>query len=143
MSKVVIVYWSQTDNTKKMANLISEGAKEAGAEVDIFEVSEISPEKTAEYDYIALGCPSMGDEVLEEELFQPFYDALSGKLAGKHVALFGSYGWGDGEWMRNWQSAVKDAGANLVGDEGLIVNYEPEGEDTEKCKALGGGLVQA
>jgi flavodoxin short chain len=142
MGKMAIVYWSQTDNTKKMAELVAEGAKAAGAEVDIVEVSDASADEIAKYERIALGCPSMGDEVLEEELFQPFYNALSGKLAGKKVALFGSYGWGDGEWMRNWQSAVSGAGANLYGGEGLIVNYGPEGENVEKCKNLGRGFAQ-
>jgi flavodoxin short chain len=142
MSKMVIVYWTQTDNTKMMAELIAEGAQAAGAETDIFEVSDISPEKTAEYECIALGCPSMGAEVLEEEIFQPFYDALSGKLAGKKVALFGSYGWGDGEWMRNWAGDAKNAGANLFNGEGLIVNYPPEGAEAEKCKEFGASFAQ-
>jgi flavodoxin short chain len=142
MGKMTVVYWSQTDNTKKMADLIAAGAKAAGAEPDVFEVSDTTAEKTAEYERIALGCPSMGVEVLEEDSFQPFYDALSGRLAGKKVALFGSYGWGDGEWMRNWQSSAADAGANLFGGEGLIVNYEPEGDDAEKCKAFGEGFAR-
>ncbi|MDR0357026.1 MAG: flavodoxin [Clostridiales Family XIII bacterium] len=142
MSKMVIVYWTQTGNTKKMADLIAEGARDAGAEADVFDVSGIAADRTAEYERIALGCPSMGAEVLEEDAFQPFYDELSEKLAGKKVALFGSYGWGDGEWMRNWRDAAKESGANLFGDEGLIVNYEPAGDDIARCKDFGNGFAR-
>lgn len=142
MNKVAIVYWTQTDNTKLMAELVLEGVKSAGAEADCFEVSDTSAEQIAAYDRIALGCPSMGDEVLEETSFQPFYDELADKLTGKHVGLFGSYGWGDGEWMRNWENDVKTKGALLVGDKGVMANYEPDDEAAENCKQLGADLAK-
>ncbi|MDR0886669.1 MAG: flavodoxin [Clostridiales Family XIII bacterium] len=141
MSKTAIVYWSQTENTKKMAELIADGAKSAGAEVDLFEVGSTTPDNVSEYDLIALGCPSMGAEVLEEGEFQPFYDKLREKLTGKKVALFGSYGWGDGQWMRDWQSDVVAAGANLYNGEGFIVNYDPTDGETENCKNFGSGFA--
>ena len=142
MSKIAVIYWSQTGNTESMANAVAEGAKEAGAEVSLMQVSQTNANDAASYDKIALGCPAMGAEVLEEEEFQPFYDELEGKLSGKKVALFGSYGWGDGEWMRNWQDSVKAAGAQLCGGEGLMINNEPDADGIEQCKALGKALAQ-
>jgi flavodoxin short chain len=134
--KSVVIYWSGTGNTEMMAKAIAEGAN-----AELFAVSEFSgnPE---EYDRIALGCPAMGAEVLEEEEFEPFFTAIEGALSGKTVALFGSYGWGDGEWMRSWEERVKADGATLLGDEGLIVNETPSDEDLEKCKELGAALVR-
>lgn len=106
MNKVAIIYWSDTGNTKAMAEAIKEGAGSTDADVDLIEVASMTADKALTYDSIALGCPSMGDEVLEESEFEPFYKELSQKFAGKKIALFGSYGWGDGEWMRNWEADV-------------------------------------
>ena len=103
--------------------------------------ADFNADMVDQYDGIALGCPAMGDEVLEEDEFQPLYDACKGKLAGKKVALFGSYGWGDGEWMRNWEERAKADGAVLVNGEGLIVNETPSDEDLETCKELGKQLI--
>ncbi|MGI6162230.1 MAG: flavodoxin [Christensenellales bacterium] len=139
MAKVNIIYWSGTGNTETMANLISEGAKEAGAEVSVKEVSQASADDL-NADVLALGCPSMGDEVLEESEFEPYMESIEGQLSGKKVALFGSYGWGDGEWMRDWHQRVEAAGA-MVMDEGLIVEYEPEGESAEACKEFGKSIA--
>ncbi|MBR3025296.1 MAG: flavodoxin domain-containing protein, partial [Oscillospiraceae bacterium] len=94
--KTAVIYWSGTGNTEAMAKAIAEGA---GA--DIFTVSEFGG-SVSDYDVIAFGCPAMGAEVLEEEEFEPFFTSVEGSLSGKKVILFGSYGWGDGEWMRNW-----------------------------------------
>ncbi len=104
MSKVAVVYWSGTGNTEAMANIIADAAKGKGAEVDVFTSAEFNNDKVAEYSAIALGCPSMGAEVLEEEEFQPMWDAIKDSLRGKNVVLFGSYDWGDGEWMRDWEA---------------------------------------
>lgn len=137
MSKTAIIYWSGTGNTEAMAAAISDGAKEVNPDVSVFTVAEISTDKAAEYDTLILGCPAMGAEVLEEDEFEPFFTELEGKLAGKNVALFGSYGWGDGEWMRNWEERVAASGAKCVEPEGLIVNEAPDDDAVEMCKALG------
>lgn len=140
MSKVAVVYWSGTGNTEAMANAVADGAKKAGAEAELLGCSDFSAAKVAEYDAIAFGCPAMGAEVLEESEFEPMFEACKGALDGKKIALFGSYGWGDGEWMRNWEDSCKEAGANLV-CESVICQEEPDDEATEACKALGAALV--
>lgn len=139
--KVVIAYYSASGNTEAMAEEISRGATEAGADVTLVNVNETSADEVAEFDVIALGCASYGDEVLEEYEFQPFYDELEPMLEGKKVALFGSYDWGNGEWMLDWQEAVSAAGAELVGGEGLIANLFPDADALEKCHALGEKLA--
>ena len=118
-----------------MAQAIAEGA---GA--DLFSVSDFSGNIT-DYEKVAFGCPAMGAEVLEEDEFEPFFAAIEGSLSGKTVALFGSYGWGDGEWMRNWEERVKEDGAVLFGDEGLIANETPSDDELAKCKELGKALA--
>ncbi|MBR3629214.1 MAG: flavodoxin [Oscillospiraceae bacterium] len=133
--KTAVIYWSGTGNTEAMAKAVAEGA---GAE--LFTVSEFSG-NVADYDAIAFGCPAMGAEVLEEDEFEPFFTGIEGALSGKKVLLFGSYGWGDGEWMRNWEERTKAAGAALVGDAGYIVNEAPSDDDLAKLKALGAALV--
>jgi len=140
MSKVAVVYWSQTGNTEAMANAVAEGATAAGAEAALITASDFNAEAVAEYDAIAFGCPSMGVEVLEEAEFQPMWDAVKSSLSGKKVALFGSYGWGDGEWMRNWEAECAEAGISLA-TESVLANEAPDDEATEKCKALGGALA--
>lgn len=137
MSKTVIIYWSGTGNTEAMANAILEGAKEVNPQSELFEVSQIGADTAAEYDTLILGCPAMGAEVLEEAEFEPFFTELEAMISGKNVALFGSYGWGDGEWMRNWEERVTGAGASLVNGEGLIINDAPDDEGVEKCQELG------
>lgn len=122
-----------------MAEAVLEGAKESGAEAELFTASEFDDSKMDSYDAVAFGCPAMGAEVLEESEFQPMFDGLEGKLGGKKIGLFGSYGWGDGEWMRNWEETCRTAGANLVSD-GVICNDAPDDEAVENCKALGKAL---
>ena len=102
MSKIAVVYWSGTGNTESMANKVADGAKRAGAEVSLFTASEFQANMMDQFDAIAFGCPSMGAEQLEESEFEPMFNECEAKLQGKKIALFGSYGWGDGEWMRNW-----------------------------------------
>jgi len=141
MSKVSIIYWSGTGNTKVMADLICEGARAEGADVLLKEVSEASALDIEASDVIALGCPSMGDEVLEESEMEPFVDSIKHIVKGKKLALFGSYGWGDGKWMRDWEERMFNYGATLVND-GLIANYEPDEENKELCISLGKSLVK-
>ena len=142
MSKLAVIYWTGTGNTGAMAQAVADGAKGAGAEAELLTVSEISADAAAAYDKLALGCPAMGAEALEEGEFEPFFTALEGKLSGKKVALFGSYGWGDGQWMREWQERTEKAGAVLCG-EGLIVNEAPDEAGLESCRALGARLASA
>lgn len=136
MSKTAVIYWSGTGNTEAMAKYVLEGAKEVNADTEFFHVSEISAEDAASYDILIMGCPANGSEELEEGEFEPFFDELESKLAGKKAALFGSYGWGDGEWMRTWESRIKDAGAKLV-SESVIANETPDDAAAEQCKKLG------
>ena len=137
MAKTAVIYWSGTGNTQEMANAVFEGAKAANADSALFAVSETDAASAATYDVLLLGCPAMGAEVLEEDEFEPFFTELESRLAGKKVGLFGSYGWGDGEWMRDWEERVKAAGAELVGGEGLIVNESPDDAALENCRTLG------
>lgn len=120
-----IIYWSGTGNTQAMAEAIQEGLKQGGVETALLSVDQADAGMLGQYEKLAFGCPSMGDEVLEESEFEPFFSSAEGKLSGKKVALFGSYGWGDGQWMRDWVERVKEAGADLYG-EGLIMQESPE-----------------
>lgn len=142
MQKVAIVYWSQTGNTETMAEAIAVGAKEAGAETTLYTTSEFDPSLIETYDTIAFGCPAMGDEVLEEDEFEPLFDQCKERLKGKKIALFGSYDWGDGEWMRIWEETCKTIGANLI-CESLIIQNDPDQEGVEVCKAMGEVLARS
>lgn len=139
MSKLAVIYWSGTGNTEAMANAVFEGAQGAGKEVELFNVADVDSSKALEFDVLALGCPSMGVEVLEEAEFEPFMEELEGGLSGKKVFLFGSYGWGDGQWMRDWEERVKEAGAELVG-EGYTVNEAPDDSAVAELKEIGSNL---
>lgn len=141
MSKMAVIYWSQTGNTKAMAEAIAQGAQSAGAAVDLKDVTEISVNEALEYDLLALGCPAMGAEVLEELDFEPFFTELEKRLSGKSVALFGSYGWGDGQWMRDWAKRTDAAGARLY-DEGLMINEMPDADGLEQCRQFGAGFAK-
>ena len=140
--KYRVIYWSQTGNTEEMANAVAEGINEAGGEAEVLEVTDISPEDLSDDKAFALGCPAMGDEVLEEGDMEPFVEELEASVKDKKIALFGSYGWGDGEWMRSWVERMQNAGAEIVTGEGLIVQESPEDEDLEKCKNLGKALTE-
>ncbi len=134
--KTAVIYWSGTGNTQMMAEAVA-----AGAGAEIFSVSDFKGD-VAEYDRLAFGCPAMGAEELDDSEFEPFFAGIESKLSGKKVALFGSYGWGDGEWMRNWAQRVAGDGAEIVGGEGLIANETPNDDDLAKCRALGAELVK-
>ena len=134
--KIAVVFWSQTGNTEIMANKVAEGAQAAGAEVDILTPDAFNAGAVSGYDAIAFGCPAMGDEVLEEAEFEPMFADVEGALGGKKIALFGSYGWGDGQWMRDWVERCRNAGANLIG-EGLILNGTPDADGEAQCVELG------
>ena len=141
MSKVAVVYWSGTGNTETMAMAVAEGAKGKGAEVSVITAAEFSPEQVGEYSAIAFGCPSMGSEQLEESEFEPMFTACEGRLSGKNIALFGSYGWGDGEWMRSWEKDCDDSGLRLV-CESVTCCETPDDAALDACRALGKELAK-
>ncbi len=136
MSKVAVVFWSGTGNTEAMANAVCAGA---GAEAKLIPCDDFNADMVAEFDKFAFGCPSMGSEELEDSSFEPMFASVEGSLKGKSVALFGSYGWGDGEWMRNWEERTANAGAAVVGT--YICNDAPDDDAIEACKALGAKLA--
>ena len=136
-----IVFWSGTGNTEKMANIIAEGIAKGGKQAEIVNVSEANNGIFNDEDVVVLGCSAMGDEVLEESEFEPFIESIASKIKGKKVALFGSYGWGDGQWMRDFEDRVTSYGAQLIGD-GLIVQNEPE-DNCPECIEFGMNIAKA
>ena len=140
MSKIAIVFWSGTGNTEAMAEAVAEGVQTHGGEAALIPAAEFAPEQMDAYDAIAFGCPAMGDETLEEGEFEPMFEGCKPRLSGRRIALFGSYGWGDGEWMRSWEEGCREAGAELV-CESVICQQDPDGEAVAACQALGAALV--
>ena len=140
MSKIAVIYWSGTGNTEAMADLVANAAAAAGASVDKFTASEFNVSSAGDYTGFALGCPAMGAEVLEESEFEPMFNACESALNGKKLALFGSYGWGDGEWMRNWEETCTSDGATLT-CESVTCCEAPDDDALEACKALGASLA--
>ena len=136
--KAAVVYWSGTGNTAAMAELVLEGMQSAGADAELIECSSVTD--LSSYGAIAFGCPAMGSEQLEDSEFEPMFDNVKKELAGKSVGLFGSYGWGDGEWMSNWEDECKACGIRLAA-ESVIVNGAPEGETAAACRALGQAII--
>ena len=140
MRKIAVIYWSGTGNTEAMASAVAEGAKNKGAEVSLYTASEFSADQVNHYDALAFGCPSMGAEQLEESEFEPMFADCEEKLNGKKISLFGSFGWGDGEWMRDWEDRCQDDGAYLVSDS-VICNEDPDDNALSACRELGIALV--
>lgn len=138
---VPVVYWSGTGNTRAMAGAVAEGIRSAGAEPILMEVADADVAVLVSEDVFALGCPSMGAEQLEETEMEPFVEGLEPFVSGKKILLFGSYGWGDGEWMRDWAERMRNAGAVLIRDEGVITNESPDEEALEECRAAGKELA--
>ena len=142
MKKTAVVYWSSTGNTEAMAQAVLEGMKEAGAEAVLLTPDAVDVGALAGMDAIAFGCPAMGSEVLEECEFEPMFSGCKNRLGGKSVGLFGSYGWGDGQWMRDWAQRADSAGANVYQDEGLILHLTPDEEGLEQCRTFGAGFAK-
>ena len=140
MKKAAVIYWSGTGNTETMANAVAEGMKGAGAEVSLLSADAVSAADLAGLDAVALGCPAMGSEVLEDMEFEPMFDGCKSSLKGKRVALFGSYGWGGGEWMHNWERDCRSSGIQLACDS-VICNEAPDDAALAACQALGKTLV--
>ena len=138
MSKIGVIYWSGTGNTEAMARAVAEGAKAAGAEAELLTCADAAG--TDGYDAIALGCPAMGAEELEDGEFLPMLESIEASLPGRKVALFGSYGWGDGEWMRTWEARCAEKGIALAADS-VTVNEAPDEDGLAACRALGAALA--
>ncbi len=141
MSKAAVVWWSGTGNTTEMAEAIKDGLAKAGCEVDMFEVDEFDVDELENYDRLAFGCPAMGAEELETSEFQPMWESAIDQLGDTPIVLFGSYGWGTGEWMETWNDDAEDAGLKVVGT--AIAQESPDSEAREACVELGENLAQA
>ena len=141
MKKVAVIYWSGTGNTQAMADAVVEGAREAGADVTLFQVSDFFDSMMDDYDAFAFGCPAMGDEELEDIEFAPVYDACEMKISGRTAAIFGSYSWNDGEWIRKWDARIRNAGAIIAHDYVMCADY-PDDDAIRACKELGASLAQ-
>ncbi len=139
MSKVAVVFWSGTGNTEAMAAQVASGAQSAGAEVTTIAAADFKADDVAAYDAIAFGCPAMGAEVLEETEFQPMWDDVIGSLSGKKIGLFGSYGWGGGQWMEDWRAEAESNGANVV--DAVMANETPDADADAQCQDLGKSLA--
>ncbi len=141
MDKIYVVYWSQSGNTQAMAEAVGKGITDAGKEAEVVYVSDASIDELKAAKCFALGCPAMGAEVLEEGEMEPFVSEVEGFAAGKTIALFGSYGWGDGQWMRDWTDRMNGCGATVLNGEGLICNETPDETALAECEALGKALA--
>ena len=141
MDKIYVVYWSQSGNTQAMAEAVGKGITDAGKEAEVVYVSDASINELKSAKCFALGCPAMGAEVLEEGEMEPFVSEVEGFAAGKTIALFGSYGWGDGQWMRDWTDRMNGCGATVLNGEGLICNETPDDAALAECEALGKALA--
>ena len=142
--KIAVVYWSSTGNTEAMAQAVAEGARKAGASAELFTATEFDGGKVDAFDAIAFGCPAMGAEELEDSEFAPMFESCENKLSGKKIALFGSYGWGDGEWMRTWEDTCRNDGASLVCDstvDSVICQETPDDDALNACRSLGEALA--
>ena len=143
MSKIKVVYWSSTGNTEAMAEAIARGIESAGGEAQLLEADNVSASDFSDDQVFALCCPAMGAEELEDSVVEPLVADLEGSVSGKKIALFGSYDWGDGEWMRIWAERMEKAGAQIVGGEGLICNNTPDEDGIAACEKLGVKLTEA
>lgn len=143
MDKIYVIYWSQSGNTQAMAEAVGRGIESAGKEAAVCYVGEAPVEELKKAKAFALGCPAMGAEVLEEGEMEPFVCEVEAFAAGKTIALFGSYGWGDGQWMRDWSERMNGCGATVVNGEGLICQEAPDADALAECEALGKQLAEA
>lgn len=141
MSKIAVVYWSGTGNTEAMANFVAEGIREGGKEADVIVVDQAQASDLKDMPVFALGCPAMGAEQLEESVMEDFVTEVEGFAAGKTIGLFGSYGWGDGQWMRDWVERMQNAGAAVLGGEEAMCNETPDEDAEAACVDLGKKLA--
>lgn len=141
MKKAAVIYWSGTGNTEAMAEAVLAGIKDAGADAVILTPDQVDAASVGKYDAIAFGCPAMGSEMLEESEFEPMFSSVKGSLGGKKVALFGSYGWGEGDWMRSWEDDCSASGIKLC-CESVICNEAPDAQGLAACRLLGKLLAE-
>ena len=141
MNTIYVVYWTQSGNTQEMAEAVGKGIEAAGKTAQVISVSDITADALKDESVFALGCPAMGAEELEESEMEPFVSAVEAFASGKSIGLFGSYGWGDGEWMRTWVDRMQKAGATVVGDEGVMANEAPDEAAKAACEDLGKKLA--
>ncbi len=134
--KKAVIYSTTTGNTEAMANAVAEGVKASGADVLFAKADEANADDVLACDVIILGSPAMGDEVLEDSM-EDFYGKIEGSISGKKVAIFGSYDWGDGQWLRDWADRITSSGATVVNGEGLKGHLEPDDDCVAECKKLG------
>ena len=137
MSEVIVAFWTGTGNTAEMAEYVAEGIREGGAEAKVVSVDDISAADLKDAKVFALGCPAMGAEVLEEMEMEPFVEEVEGFAQGKSIALFGSYGWGEGQWMRDWEERMSGCGAAIINGAGLICHETPDDAMISECENLG------
>ena len=135
MTDVAIVYWSGTGNTEAMAKLVAEGVESAGKTAELISAENFNASDVGKYSRLIFGCPSMGDEILEEDVFEPMFESVENSLSGIKIGLFGSYGWGDGQWMRDWVDRCKEKGAVVAGN--VIANEYPDNTASDECRSLG------
>ena len=141
MSKVLVVYFSQTGNTEAMAKAVADGVEAAGKEAQLVEAENASAADLEAARVFALGSPATGTEEIDDSYMAPLMDEIEGSLSGKKVLLFGSYDWGDGEFMRTWEERVTSAGAKLVTGAGITANLSPDDAAVEALKKAGEELA--
>ena len=138
--KASVIYWSGTGNTEAMANEIASKLKELGADTKLVSVEEASIDDAKEAELLALGCPAMGAEELEEDYFRPYFDSIKDIIKDKKLAIFGSYEWNSGEWMDLWKKECEDDGITVI--DALIAYDHPDAEALEKCRELAEKLMK-
>ena len=143
MGEIIIAYWSGSGNTEAMASMVAKGVEAAGKSAKVVSIDDFQASELKDEAVFALGCPAMGAEVLEEGEMEPFVAEVESFASGKKIGLFGSYGWGDGQWMRDWEDRMKAAGAELIGREGVICQETPDEDALAACRALGKELAAA
>lgn len=140
MSEIYVVYFSSTGNTEEMAKCVADGIERKGGTPLLTEIGSADPEALKEASVFALGCPACGAEELDESM-ETLIGEIAGSLEGKNVGLFGSYGWGGGDWMREWEGLMAKHGAKVVTGEGVIALESPDGDAEKALKALGEELA--
>ena len=140
MKNIAIVYYSGTGNTELLADAVREGVVSVGSSAKKISAGLFGADMLDSYDAVAFGCPASGAENLEEDIFEPMFETLLPHLAGKRIALFGSYGWGDGQWMRSWEQRVKEAGATLVA-KSIITMDSPDADALVQAREMGKALT--
>lgn len=131
-----IVYASTTGNTERMAKAVAQGARRSGDDVLCITAEKASTAEILAADVLYLGSPAMGAEMLEDSM-ESFYSSLEPKLKGKKIALFGSFDWGDGQWLRDWAARVTAAGGKIINGQGLAARLAPDSAVIGQCEQLG------